>query len=369
MKKLLSKVYEGALFGVLVTMFSKVLHMPPIAACSLLVLLLAASVFVPNHAKGAHSAGIAEERWQDYIQKRFFRDNQFMNYFDDHNRYVNEAGNAVHIPNRGAKPTVNVNPSSWPLTVEQRSDTVVDYTLDYFITSPTQVTNAEEAEVSYSKMDDVMGDHMSVQSERAADMMLIKALTLLPSAKILKTTGGSTAVEAAPTASGQTGNRLVLHPKDIKRMQTLFNIQDIPQADRYAILESNCLDQLTEMMSDQQWNAFNQYFNEETGMVGKLYGFKIFDRSRTAIAANAYNGSSQLVVDAYGATVDATDQLVNLFWHKSCIARAMGEINVMHNEQRPEYGGDIMNCDFRFGGSRKYADATGVGAIMQASAA
>lgn len=314
-------------------------------------------------------ATIAVERWQDYIQQRFFRDNAFMKFFDSHDDYVSE-GKTVHIPNKGSKPTVHKNPTSFPLAVEQRTDTIVSYDLDWYITAPTQVTNAEEAEVSYGKMDDVMGDHVAVQSERAADEMLIKALDLIPAANVIRNSGGGgdNPKNSAPKVTGQVGNRLIFHPNDLRAAALKLNLWDIPKQDRYALLDSNCLDELTEQMSEQQYNAFHQYYNVETGVLGMLYGIKIMERSSVAIAADAYNGSNQLAVDAYGAAVGATDQVANLVWYKRNVARAMGTINVMHNPQRSEYGGDIMNCDFRFGGRRKYANGLGVVAIVQQTA-
>lgn len=310
---------------------------------------------------------IEKQRWQSYLQKRFFKDNPHMQHFDDHNEFVVE-GKTVHIPNMGSKPTVLKNPTSFPLTTERRTDTVVSYDLDWYITAPSHVTNAEEAEVSYGKMDSIMGDHVAVQSERAAEEQLIKALELLPGTNIIRTTGGAGAATTAAKVAGQTGNRYVTHPDDFRKTGLKLNLMNVPKADRYALLESNCLDELIEQMSATQWNAFNQYYNEETGVIGRLHGIKIMERSSVVIAADALNGSSQLVVDPYGAAVDATDQIVNLIWYKKAIARAMGEINIMHNPQRAEFGGDIMNCDFRFGGRRKYGDGTGVIALMQATA-
>lgn len=370
MKRILTGLFELMMFGFLATAFAASFNTHWIVGALIVIALL----FVGAASKkqtpyGLHKNDIALERWQDYLQERFFKDNCFMQFFDDHNGYVIE-GKTVHIPNKGSKPTVHKNPTSFPLTVEQRTDTIVSYDLDWYITAPTQVTNAEEAEVSYDKMDDVMGDHVAVQSERAADEMLIKALDLLPAANIIRTSGGGgdNPKNSAPKIAGQVGNRLIFHPNDLRMAKLKMNLWDIPKVDRYALLESNCLDELVEQMSDTQYNAFNQYYNEETGVIGRLHGFKIMERSSVAIAANDLNGSSQLAVDAYGAAVGATDQVVNLLWYKKNVARAMGTINVMHNPQRSEYGGDIMNCDFRFGGRRKYANGIGVVAIVQQTA-
>lgn len=312
------------------------------------------------------SCGISVERWQDYIQERFRKDNAFMSLFASHDDYV-VGGKTVHIPQMGTKPTVNKNPSSWPLTASQRTDTIASYDLNHYITDPTQVTNAEAAEISYDKMDSVLGDHVAEIAERAADEMLIVSLDELPGAKVVRTTGGSGASETAPKITGQVGNRLICHHVDLKACQLALNLQNIPKVNRYAILESNCLDELTDSLNDSQLNAFNQYYNAQTGQIGRLYGFDIFERSNVAIAADALSGGN-LDVDAYGAAVAATDQVANLLFYGPNIASAMGVINPMHDVDRPEYGGDIMNVELRHGGRRKYTAGDGVIALVQATA-
>lgn len=343
---------------------------PAITVALLLgVILFSKSNIVP----GVHlNAAIEVSRWKDYIVKRFWKDNQFLKYWKNADEYV-EGGKTVVIPQPGAKPTVNKNPTVFPLAAVRRTDTAISYDLDWYITSPTQVTNAEKAEISYDKMDDVMGDHVGVQNDRAADELLIKALTGLPGANVVYTTGGGGAgavvIDSAEEGvTGQTGNRYGCHYKDVKKVITKMRKGNLPKSDLYCIMDEDMMKQFTDSLSESQSNAFNQFYNESTGVMGKLYGCTFFSRSSVAVAAAALSGGN-LDVNAYGAAVDATDCLVSLFWHKNSLERAMGEINVMHNEQRAEYGGDIMNCDFRFGGRRTFENSDGVFALVQAAAA
>lgn len=338
------------------------------AATMLSIGFIAVCAALPhNKMSGVTNNGISVERWVDYVVERFYKDNAFMKLFASHDDYV-EGGKTVHIPQPGAKPTVNKNPSSWPLSASQRTDTIVSYDLNHYITNPTHITNAEAAEISYNKMDSVLGDHMAVINERAADEQLIAVLDGVPSANIVYTTGGASANTTAGKVSGQTGNRYTFDHVDLKKVGLLMNLQNLPKVQRHIILESNMLDELTDSLNASQLNAFNQYYNAQTGLIGKLYGIEIYERSSVAVAAAALD-TGTLDVDAYGAAVGATDLVVSLAFYGKNVARAMGTVNPMHDTNRPEYGGDIMNVELRFGGRRKYTNAEGVIAIAQGTPA
>ncbi|RYZ21735.1 MAG: hypothetical protein EOP49_46870, partial [Sphingobacteriales bacterium] len=103
-----------------------------------------------------YRSGVAKEMWVDYVVKRFWKDNAWMKSFKSDDQYVVN-GKTVHVPQPGSKPTVTKNPSSWPLSAAQRTDSDVNYDLDFYVTAPTHISDAEEAEVSYNKMDSVLG--------------------------------------------------------------------------------------------------------------------------------------------------------------------------------------------------------------------
>lgn len=365
MKRFLAFLISFLMFCFVATIAADIaqsnLHIAP--AIGVIVVLMIA-IFAPRAKSMDAVAAVEVSRWVDYIMKRFWKDNAFLKTFYSDDKFV-LGGKTVVLPQPGAKPTVTKNPTSFPLTAAQRTDTTISYDLDWYVTAPTHITDAEKQEISYDKMDSVLGDHLSVQSERAADELLIKMLDLIPQANILYTTGGASATAAAAAVTGQTGNRYILHPKDLKRCGLKLNLANIPKEGRYAVLESNCLDQMTDVMTDAQWNMFKEHYDPATGQIGRLFGFDIFDRSSVAIAAAALNGSSQLAVDAYGASVGATDLVANLIYHKGSVARAMGEIKFFESKDNPEYAGDIYNAGLRFGGRRRYTNADGVIALCQ----
>lgn len=330
---------------------------PTLTVLALVLLALFAS---PSAAKGYTAMGVEREVWVDYIIKRFWKDNSWMKNFYSDDQYV-VGGKTVHIPQPGSKPTITKNPTSFPLTAARRTDTVLSYDLDWYVTAPTHITDAEKQEISYDKIDSVLGEHLGVITERIAEEHLINSLNgVAGSTNVIYTSGAS----AVAKISGQTGNRKVMVVADFKKCVTKLNLLNVPKTDRFSILDSNSLDELTDSMSDKQWNAFNQYFNEQTGVIGKLFGVTIFERSDVAIAAAALS-SGNLAVNAYGAATGATDLAVNMIWHKDAITRAMGEVKFFEDIDNPLYAGDIYNAGIRFGGRKRRAANIGVIALAQ----
>ena len=112
--------------------------------------------------------------------------------------------------------------------------------------------------------------------------------------------------------------------------------------------------------TDSQANAFNQFANNETGQLGKLHSFDIFERS--AVLQFAAAGT---VPEALGSALDATDNLASLVWHPDMVARAIGETKLFNEKDSALYYGDIASGIVRAGGRSTRSDKNGVMAIVQ----
>lgn len=335
----------------------------PAITVLLMVVLAFASYASPK--SNVVAMGVEREVWVDYIVKKFRKANGFLQNFYSDDQFV-VGGKTVHIPQPGADPSVVKNPTSFPLTAARRTDTIVSYDLDLYATVPVHITDAEKQEISYDKMDSCIGEHLDVLNTRIAEEHLIKSLNGLPgSTNVIYTSGSSMSAKI----SGQTGNRYAATPSDLKRAVVKLKLMDVPIDDNiFGVLDSNTLDEITSNMDSTQWNAFNQYYNTQTGQIGRLYGINIFERSSVAVSAAALS-SGNLAVNAYGAAVGATDLATNIIYHKNAIARAMGEVDFYEDVRNPLYLGDIYNASIRFGGRRRYADSKGVIALCQGTPA
>lgn len=350
-------------FALLVGFITPALASVGIAPAVTLTICTAAvtySAFAPKMNLGIHRNGIEVEFWAQYIIQRLWKDNKFLTnaYSDD--QYV-IGGKIVHIPQPGSKPTVVKGRSTFPAAAVRRTDTDILYSLEEYSTDPTHIQDAEKVELSYDKIDSILGDHAGELNQVVADDMIIKWLQTLPGANVIATTGAATAV----STSGQTGTRLAMVHGDLKKARLLMNLQNIPGDGRVALLEENMMDQLADSLSTSSYKDFSQYYDAKSGVIGRLYGFDIMTRSSVAVSAAALS-SGNLVVNALGAAVGATDQVTSLCWQKDSVTRALGEVKFFEKVNDPQFYGDVYSALLRMGGRRRRADNAGVIAIRQA---
>ncbi len=332
------------------TVIAQKLHVSPILIESAIVLITLAAYKLYNAPKlNAFTAGVEVEVWANYIIERLWKENTFLNHTFNDDQYV-LAGKVVHIPQPGSKPDVVKNRTTFPAVAVGRTDGDVNYSLDVYTTDPTHIQDAEKVELSYDKIDSVFGDHAGALAETIGDDLIIKWLTGIGAGSKALTTGAA----AAATADSATGTRKVITIADFKRMQKVMNKQNIMKTDRFAMLTSDMLDQLTSELTQTQYRDFSQYFDASKGVVGKLFGFDILERSNVA-TSNAAG-----VVKAFGTAAAVTDCEVGIFWQKNAVARALGEKKFFENINDSTYYGDVYSSLVRMGGRRRRSDDKGI---------
>lgn len=303
---------------------------------------------------------ITKELWAAYIIGNLFKGNEFLNDAFNADEYVLN-GAVVHIPQAGAKPAATKNRSSFPAASVQRTDTDITYPLDNYTTDPTLILEAEKSELSYDKMDSVMGEHVETLRELVGDDMLIKWAPSVAT-QIIRTTGGAVAAHL----DSAIGNRKKFLKEDLKAARKLMNKHNIPQEDRYAIISSDMIDQL---LDDSDLKARDGMkggeLNLPDGVITKLYGFYIRERSTVLV----YNNAGTPVVKALGAAAAATDNDAVLCYQKNCIERSMGTVTMFENEGDPNNYGDIYSALVKMGGRKRRSDGKGVVAIVQDASA
>lgn len=306
-----------------------------------------------------HQAGIQVELWVVGILDRFWSDNVFLKYFYDHKDFV-VGGRIVHIPQPGTKPVVRKNRSSYPATAIRRTDTDITYVLDEYTTDPTHIPHADTVELSYDKTQSVLKDHTGGLFEDVAEDFIIKILTDLPQANVVDTTGADVAVGF----EGQTGTRKAVTLADIKAIKLRMDKQKVSKKERYALMDVDMLKQLTDEMTEAEYNRYHKFYDVEKGILGMIEGFTILDRDTVALAATALS-SGKLVVNELGAAVSATDDVVSMFWQKDCAAQALGEVRFFETLNDAGYYGDVYSALLRMGGRRRFENDEGVFALKQ----
>jgi hypothetical protein len=335
----------------------------PIVAELGFLTLTVALAFAPRKRSGDMAADVAVEQWVNYIIERLWKKNKFLETTYNDDQYV-IGGKIVHIPQPGAATTVNKNNASYPVAAVQRTDTDVTYTLDNYTTVPTHIPDVDLAQISYDKTMSIIEDHFGYLLQAVGDDMIYKWLNGMTGAatNIVRTTGDPTAV----TISGQTGNRLAMTDKDLQTARLKLNLMNVPEEDRYALIQSDMLQQLINSLSATQYRDFSREYDAKEGTVGRLYGFNIMERSTTGTIQDSVGGG--VVANDFLTAAGATDQVACLCYHKNFITRALGERKMFQRIGDPLYYGDIYSVLLRAGGRRRRGDDNGIVAIVQAAA-
>ena len=317
------------------------------------------SVLPGVNVSGSLPMAVQKEIWENDIIESLWADNAFLNYAVNVDTYV-LAGKVVHIPQAGSAPGVKTNRTELPATVTKRTDTDVTYAIDEITSDPVLIPNADTVELSYDKRTSVTAETRAAINEAAALTMLFNwAPTLVTG--IIRTTGAAVPAHTADA----TGNRLALALADLKKAQKLMNRQNVPSEGRYAMIDAEMYDQITNEMTANQQRDFLAAYDEKSGVMGKLFGFNILMRSETLRYTNDATPAPKLFSTA-GA---ATDNAAAICWQRTMVERALGEVKFFENEGDPTYYGDIYSSLVRLGGRKRRADGKGVIAIVQAASA
>jgi hypothetical protein len=298
---------------------------------------------------------VQKEIWQRTIIEGLFADNTFLSKAVNDDMYVNE-GKKVHIPNAGAPSGVVLNRAELPATAQKRTDQDVDYTLGELTTNPILIPYADMVELSYNKRNSVI-DQDRKQIIFTAAEALLKAW--LPAAANRVNTTGQGVPAWTPSA---TGLRKKITPADVAALQLRFNADNVPQTDRYLLLDANMYQQLLDGMTQTQAIGFFQAADVKRGVMGMLYGFEVMVRS------TVYRFAADGTIKDITADGAATDLAGGLAWQRDSLSRALGEVIMFDRVDDPLYYGDVYSFLVRVGGTIRRYDKKGVYAIVTATA-
>ena len=301
---------------------------------------------------------VQKQIWQNTIIEEFWPDDSFASKATNDSQYVNE-GKTVHIPNAGAASGVVKNRGELPAGVKVRTDVDVEYNLEEFTTDPVRIPHADTVELSYSKRNSVIKQDKEKLRNEAHQSVLEK---WSPSASYRVTTTGA---ERPAYITSATGNRKALTTKDVLALQTKFDLQDVPAADRYLLLDAVMYNDLLGDMIESQKIGFFAQADAKKGVVGELYGFKVMKRSKVL----RYTADGTLVKTTEGAKLNATDVAAGLAFHSGAVSVAMGDVKMFDSENNPTYYGDIYSFLVRTGGAKRRNDGKGIFAIVEGTVA
>ena len=275
--------------------------------------------------------------WLNSLVENFFPDNSFATKSIDDSTYV--SNKTVHVPNAGAPSGVEINRTQKPASVKARTDNDLSYNMDELTTNPIYIPNIETVELSYDKRNSVLwNDRMELQKQAHQNLLY----RWFEESTVVETTG---AARAAHTTATATGNRKKMSKDTVLALMTKFNQEDVPADGRYILLDAVMYADLLEDLTDKELSAFLNSADAQQGVLGRLYGFDILQRSQVLRLTSA----KKLL--KWSEASAATELAAGLAWQKNCVSRAMGDIKMFDSTDDPTYYGDIYSFLMRVGGS------------------
>lgn len=248
----------------------------------------------------------------------------------------------IHLVDVGVDPDVLVNNTTYPIPLQALEDKDIAVKLDKFQTKVTPITDDELYAIGYDKMARVKESHSNALNDakftKAAHALCAKNNTA--KTPILTTTGERDA---------ETG-RLRLTPNDLVEMKRALDKMKVPSENRRLVL---CPDHVNDLLLVSQ-NFREQYnIDRNTGKVGKLYGFDIFEYANTPLYTTAG------VKKDLGSTAAKGEFQCSFAFYTPCVFKATGSTKMYYSEAStdPEHQRNKINFRHYFICMPKKADA------------
>jgi hypothetical protein len=295
------------------------------------------------------AAELLKRQFTDEIQPLLFPNNDWLGRSKNDDAYVN--ANTVELPHSGTITGAALNPSSFPLTVEKRTDVATNYAMDVIATLPTHLEINEDLTVSYDKRQDILKLHAHEIMKRAASKALYSwaggAATYIP----------TTGTGRSATGVSQTGLRKAVTAADLISARRRFFDDDIVGGtdgiNGIAIVTPSMY---SDLLAIPQFTDGEKYgrSNIPTGVISRAFGFDFYIRSTTVVT----DGADAL--KAEGAAAAATDQDAAVFYSPEFVRKAKSSAQILIDDDKPEYLGSLINGFCRFGAAPTRNDNKGV---------
>lgn len=295
--------------------------------------------------------------WQNTLVENFYPANSFASKSVDDSVYVK--AKKVIVPNAGEPSKVKKNRTTKPASVNESADKDLEYEIDELTTDPIHIPDVDTVELSYDKRTSVISNDR-LQLQNAAFVNLLERWGKgVPTANVLLTTG--TVERNAHTSPTATGKRKRITKEDVLSIMTRMNADDVPEDGRFLLLDAYMYaDLLADLSESDKW-LFQNSADVQTGVLGKLYGLNIMQRSKVLRIKPDKSHLSWDEDDVAGELAAA------LAWQEQSVSRALGEVKMFDSTNNPLYYGDIYSFLLRTGGSVRRYDKKGVYLLAEAA--
>lgn len=313
--KAITALLFNAVMGVMV---AAVMGVPAMAGAATAVSVsLVAGPFLPS---GALCEGVLTEVWTGELIKTLRAGDvaTFLDGIPDYSQYAEN--DVIHMIDVGGDPEVLVNNTTYPLTVQEITDTDAVFSLDKFQTKPTPVTDDELYASSYDKMSSLKERHADAIKEKkfAKSIHALAPDSNGVKTPVLKTTG--------EIVGGGTSGRRRLQASDIIALKDQFDKLKIPVQGRRLVLCSDHVNDL--LLTDQKFK--DQYYNYTTGKISNLYSFEVYEYCENPV----YKTDGTKV--EFGTAAGANEYQASVAFYTKRAFKASGSTKMYYSEAKTD---------------------------------
>lgn len=290
-------------------------------------------------------AGVLKEVWTGELVKalRAGLEGSWLDGIPDQSSIVEN--DVIHLVDVGVDPEVLVNNTTYPIEIQELDDKDIAIKLDKFQTKVTPITDDELYAISYDKMQRVKESHSNSINDakfaKAAHSFCAKNNTA--TTPVLKTTG--------PKVEGT--NRLRLIPNDLVALKATLDNLMVPADNRRLVL---CTDHVNDLLLVDQ--SFKEQYNidRNTGKIGRLYGFDIYEYANNPIYTTA--GAKK----ALAAKPETGEFQCSFAFYTKRVFKATGSTRMYFSEAStdPQHQRNLINYRHYFIAMPKKEDAAAV---------
>jgi hypothetical protein len=228
----------------------------------------------------------------------------------DFSQYVEN--DVIHLVDVTGDPTVLIDNTTYPLSIENLPDGDIAVKLHKFETNPTRITDDELYALSYDKIKVAKERHGNKLGESHLD----KAIHAFAPASNTADT------PCLFTTGDAEDGRKKLQRIDILSLKKKLDKLKIPKKGRRIVL---CADHIGDLLEQDQ-KFKDQYHNYESGAISKMYGFEIYE------ATNCPLFDQDLKKVSFGA-VPATGQYeASVFFYVPRMFKCKGSTKMYYSE-------------------------------------
>jgi len=325
MKKLLMTTLTAILFNCVVGVFLAPLLGTSALACAIGCNVVSFGVSAGFAPTGALRDGVLTEIWTGEMIKRLRAglDGSWLADVPDNSAVVEN--DVIHLVDVGVDPDVLINNTTYPIDLQNLTDSDKAISLDKFQTKVTPLTDDELHAISYDKMSRVQESHRNA----IADAEFTKAAhALCPNSNT------STTPVLVTTGEDDGTGRLKLTIKDVLKLKRALDKAKVPLDGRRLVL---CPDHINDLLELDQRFA-NQFYQYETGKITNMYGFEIYQFVNTPY----YSAGVKVAV---GTTPDTTDRQASFAYYVPRVFKATGSLKMYYRDAQtnPQYQRNEIN--------------------------